>query len=161
MVSVDELPAVTELGLNDAVAPAGRPLAVSVTVSAEPLRTLVFTVNGAGCAAATNPNDVPIQDNSTAESPVTVSGCSGNGSATSSVAVNIVHTYIGDLIVDLVAPDGTAYNLHNRGGGSTDNISQTYTVNLSSEPRNGPWKLRVQDRANADTGYINNWTLTT
>ena len=44
MVSVEELPAVTELGLNDAVAPAGRPLAVSVTVSADPLRTLVFTV---------------------------------------------------------------------------------------------------------------------
>ncbi len=136
----------------------------SVTVtgaapSATHTATYTLTVNGAGCAAATNPNDVPIQDNSTAESPVTVSGCSGNGSATSSVAVNIVHTYIGDLIVDLVAPDGTAYNLHNRSGGSTDNINQTYTVNLSSEPRNGTWKLRVQDRANADTGYINSWTL--
>ncbi|SMD25560.1 choice-of-anchor B family protein [Lentzea albidocapillata] len=137
----------------------------SVTVtgtapSATRTTTYTLTVNGAGCSAATNPNDVPIQDNSTAESPVTISGCSGNGSATSSVAVNIVHTYIGDLIVDLVAPDGTAYNLHNRGGGSADNINRTYTVNLSSELRNGTWKLRVQDRANADTGYINSWTLT-
>jgi subtilisin-like proprotein convertase family protein len=71
-----------------------------------------------------------------------------------------VHTYIGDLIVELVARDGTAYSLHNRSGGSADNINQTYTVNLSPEPRKGGWKLRVQDRANQDTGYINSWTLT-
>ena len=44
MVSVDEPPAVTEAGLNDAVAPAGRPLAEKVTVCAEPLVTAVETV---------------------------------------------------------------------------------------------------------------------
>ena len=44
-----------------------------------------------------------------------MAGTSGNaGSAVSvSVSVNIVHTYIGDLKVDLVAPDGTLYNIHN------------------------------------------------
>ncbi len=71
-----------------------------------------------------------------------------------------MHTYIGDLVVSLIAPDGSAYVLHNRAGGSADNIDQTYTVNLSSEPANGAWKLRVQDAAAADTGYINSWTLT-
>ena len=44
MVSVDEQPEVIEAGLNDAVAPAGRPLADSVTVWAEPLVTAVETV---------------------------------------------------------------------------------------------------------------------
>ncbi|MDT5025764.1 MAG: carboxypeptidase [Micromonosporaceae bacterium] len=34
------------------------------------------------------------------------------------------------------------------------------TVNLSSEVANGIWKLRVQDAAAGDTGYINSWTLT-
>ncbi|MEH1015279.1 proprotein convertase P-domain-containing protein, partial [Micromonospora sp. CPCC 206060] len=72
----------------------------------------------------------------------------------------IVHTYIGDLVVTLVAPDGSTYALHNRTGGSADNINQTYTVNLSSEVRNGTWTLRVQDAASGDTGYIDNWTLT-
>ncbi|MEU7110815.1 proprotein convertase P-domain-containing protein, partial [Streptomyces sp. NPDC046182] len=50
--------------------------------------------------------------------------------------------------------------LHNRSGGSADNIVQTYTVNASSEVANGAWKLRVQDRASIDTGYINSFKLT-
>ena len=37
------------------------------------------------------------------------------------------------------------YNLHNRTGGSADNIDQTFTVNLSSETANGTWNLRVRD----------------
>ena len=89
-----------------------------------------------------------------------VSGRSGNATSSAQVAVNIVHTYQGDLVVDLIAPDGSVYNLHNRSGGGTDNIVQTYTVNLSSEPLNGTWKLRVSDRASIDTGYINSWSLT-
>nr|WP_268235916.1 proprotein convertase P-domain-containing protein [Arenimonas soli] len=74
--------------------------------------------------------------------------------------MNIVHTYKGDLKVDLVAPDGSTYNLHNRSGGSADNIVGTYTVNLSSEALNGTWKLRVNDNAGGDTGYINSWSVT-
>ncbi|MEO6083593.1 MAG: proprotein convertase P-domain-containing protein, partial [Umezawaea sp.] len=35
----------------------------------------------------------------------------------------------------------------------------TFTVNASSEVANGTWKLRVQDVAAADTGYINSWNL--
>jgi secreted trypsin-like serine protease len=108
----------------------------------------------------TNGTDFQIRDNTTVESPITVSGRTGNGSATTPVAVNIVHTYIGDLKVDLIAPDGSLYVLHNRAGGGTDNINQTYTVNLSSEPLNGTWRLRVNDNANQDTGYINSWSVT-
>ena len=108
----------------------------------------------------TNTTDYTISDNATVESPITVSGRTGNGSATTPVAVNIVHTYKGDLKVDLIAPDGSLYVLHNRTGAGTDNIIQTFTVNLSSEPLNGTWKLRVNDNANADTGYINSWSVT-
>ncbi len=108
----------------------------------------------------TNTADFTISDNATVNSPITVSGRTGNGSATTPVAVNIVHTYIGDLKVDLVAPDGSVYVLHNRTGGSADNIVQTYTVNLSSEVLNGTWNLRVNDNANADTGFINSWSVT-
>ncbi|MEU8521580.1 proprotein convertase P-domain-containing protein, partial [Streptomyces sp. NPDC048577] len=66
----------------------------------------------------------------------------------------------GDLVVDLIAPDGSVYNLANRSGGSADNIQQTFTVNASSEVANGAWKLRVQDKARYDTGYINGFKLT-
>ena len=108
----------------------------------------------------TNSADYQIRDNATISSPITVSGRTGSGSSTTAVSVNIVHTYIGDLKVDLVAPDGSVYVLHNRTGGSADNIVQTYTVNLSSEALNGTWNLRVNDNANADTGYINSWSIT-
>ncbi len=108
----------------------------------------------------TNGADYTISDNTTVESPITVSGRTGNGSATTPVAVNIVHTYIGDLKVDLIAPDGSLYVLHNRAGGSADNINQTYTVNLSGELLNGTWKLRVNDNAGGDVGYINSWSVT-
>ncbi len=112
-----------------------------------------------GCTG-TNGTNVTIPDNTTVNSAIAVTGCTGNASATSTVEVHIVHTYIGDLVVSLIAPDGTAYVLHNRAGGSADNINQTYTVNLSTEVRNGTWTLRVQDAATADVGYIDSWTLT-
>jgi len=118
------------------------------------------TGGGGGTQTYTNGTDVAIGDNATVNSPITVSGRSGSGLASTSVAVNIVHTYIGDLKVDLVAPDGSVYVLHNRSGGSADNINSTYTVNLSSEALNGTWNLRVNDNAGGDTGYINSWSVT-
>ena len=93
------------------------------------------------------------------ESSITVSGCPGNASATATTEVHILHTYIGDLLVTLIAPDGSTYLLHNRAGGGTDNLHHTYPANLSSEPANGTWKLRVQDAAAADVGRIDSWTI--
>jgi subtilisin-like proprotein convertase family protein len=107
-----------------------------------------------------NNNDYQIPDTFAVESPITVSGRSGNGSASTKVYVDIRHTYIGSLRVDLVAPDGSLYILHNRTGTTTDNIIGTYTVNLSSEALNGTWKLRVNDNRPGDTGYINAWNIT-
>ncbi|MDO0912036.1 S8 family peptidase [Streptomyces sp. DT2A-34] len=107
-----------------------------------------------------NTADYTISDNSTVESPVTVSGVSGNAPSALAVEVHIVHTYIGDLQVQLIAPDGTAYTLKSYGtGGSSDNINTTYSVNASSEAANGTWKLRVSDNANVDTGRIDAWAL--
>ena len=118
------------------------------------------TGGGGSTQTYTNGTDVTISDNVTVESPVTVSGRSGNAPSNAQVAVAIVHTYIGDLKVDLVAPDGSIYVLHNRAGGSADNINTTYTVNLSTEALNGTWKLRVNDNAGGDVGYINSWSVT-
>ncbi|MGK5446482.1 S8 family peptidase [Streptomyces radiopugnans] len=107
-----------------------------------------------------NTADYPIGDNSTVESPITVSGVSGNAPSDLKVEVDIRHTYSGDLRVDLVAPDGSAYRLKDYGtGGSADNVIGTYTVDASSETANGTWKLRVSDNAWWDTGTINSWAL--
>ncbi|AXE88742.1 M4 family metallopeptidase [Streptomyces sp. Go-475] len=117
---------------------------------------------GGGGTSFENTADVAIPDRGAAvTSSVTVSGRTGNAPSNLQVAVDIVHTYIGDLKVELVAPDGTAYTLKGYGtGGSADNIATTYTVNASSEVANGVWQLRVQDNAARDTGYINSWKLT-
>ncbi|MEU6547521.1 M4 family metallopeptidase [Streptomyces sp. NPDC046859] len=117
---------------------------------------------GGGGTTFENTADVAIPDRGSAvTSPITVSGRTGNAPSNLQVGVNIVHTYIGDLKVDLVAPDGSVYVLKAYGtGGSADNIDTTYTVNASSEAANGVWNLRVQDNASLDTGYINSWKLT-
>ena len=106
-----------------------------------------------------NTADYAINDNATVESPITVSGRSGNAPANLQVAVRILHTYKGDLKVDLVAPNGTVYVLHNRTGGSTDNVIGTFTVNASAVAANGVWKLRVNDNAGGDTGTLDSWSL--
>jgi subtilisin-like proprotein convertase family protein len=75
------------------------------------------------------------------------------------VDVDIRHTYIGDLRVDLVAPDGSVYLLQNRSGGSADNIVRSYTLDLSAEALDGTWRLRVGDRGRGDTGKIDSWSI--
>ncbi|MCP9957202.1 MULTISPECIES: M4 family metallopeptidase [Streptomyces] len=109
-----------------------------------------------------NTADVSIPDGGTAvTSSVNVTGITGNAPSALKVGVDIVHTWRGDLVVDLVAPDGTAYRLKNASSGdSADNVKETYTVDASSELANGTWKLRVQDTARYDSGYINSFKLT-
>ncbi|TXS73285.1 M4 family peptidase [Streptomyces sp. me109] len=104
---------------------------------------------------------VDIPDNGPAvESPITVTGRDGNASATTQVYVKIIHTYRGDLTVDLVGPNGTVYSLLNHSGGSADNVDQTFTVDASAQPVDGTWILRVRDTASIDVGYIQQWQLT-
>ncbi|MEU6626482.1 proprotein convertase P-domain-containing protein, partial [Streptomyces litmocidini] len=109
----------------------------------------------------TNTSDMKILDNTTVSSPIAVTGLAGNAPATLKVAVDIKHTYRGDLVVDLVAPDGTVRNLKTSSSSdSADNVQTTYTVDASSEVANGTWKLRVRDVYSGDTGYIDSWSLT-
>jgi subtilisin-like proprotein convertase family protein len=149
---------------DSAAADIGRIDSWTINLGADPTPTSTPTPSPSpspsptGCVANNN-TDVQIPDLSTVESPITIAGCAGNASASATIEVHIVHTYIGDLIVTLIAPDGSTYPLHNRVGGGTDNIDQTYTVNLSSEHRNGAWRLRVQDAAAADIGRIDSWTV--
>ncbi|MET8749915.1 S8 family serine peptidase [Streptomyces sp. NPDC004667] len=157
-------PSLTPAQVEAAIKANARPLAGTCTGGCGAgLADAAATVNAVTSTPTTpkfeNTTDFAIGDNATVESPITVSGVTGNAPATLQVGVNIVHTYIGDLKVDLVAPDGSVYTLHNRAGGGTANINQTYTVNASSEVANGTWKLRVNDNAGGDTGRIDSWNL--
>jgi subtilisin-like proprotein convertase family protein len=82
------------------------------------------------------------------------------------VSVDITHTYIGDLLVTLVSPAGTNVVLHQRAGGSADNLIKTYAAantpglqTLRGQQIQGTWKLKVADLDAIDVGKLNRWAL--
>jgi aminopeptidase S len=95
------------------------------------------------------------------ESLITASGVNGsNPAATLRVGSRSGTRYRGDLTIELIAPDGTAYRLKNPGDGGADDVVETYTVDASAEIANGTWRLRVRDGAAQDMGTIDAWGLT-
>ena len=136
---------------------------VDTVLGSTPTTTATATATATTTACTgTNGTDVSIPDaGSAVTSSITISSCARSASSTSTVYVDIVHTYRGDLVVTLVAPDGSTYTLKSSSSSdSTENVQATYTTNLSSEAAAGIWSLSVQDVYEEDTGYINTWTLT-
>lgn len=79
------------------------------------------------------------------------------------ISLNISHTYRGDLEVTLTSPSGRVVTLHNRTGGSADNVilsDQDVSSSFSGSNPNGTWKLSMRDRAARDTGKLNSVSLT-
>jgi len=79
------------------------------------------------------------------------------------VDYSITHTFRGDLVVQLIAPDGQVATLSNQIGGSIDNIVAA-DLDLTSlfapgTVASGQWKLFVRDVAAADVGTINSFTI--
>ena len=93
--------------------------------------------------------------------------CDENFSLSSiKVAVEITHTYIGDLQVSLVSPSGTSVILHNRSGANQSGLVTTFDTNSTpdlhtfiGEAVNGDWTLEVKDLASVDRGRLKNWSL--
>lgn len=82
------------------------------------------------------------------------------------IGMDITHTYIADLIVNLVSPEGSVVSLHSRTGGSADKIIKEYDFtnlpdlrNLQGQSAQGIWKLRVSDVAGQDVGKLNKWSI--
>lgn len=164
---VAKKPSLTPAEIKNLIKTNARPLAGTCSGGCgSGLADATKTVNAIGgttpppSGSLENTTDVAIADLGTVTSSIS-SSVAGNASATTKVGVDIVHTYRGDLVIDLIAPDGTAYRLKNSSSSdSADNVVATYTVNASSEVAAGTWKLRVQDAYSGDTGYINAWNLT-
>lgn len=76
------------------------------------------------------------------------------------VTVDIEHTYIGDLQVNLTHA-GKTVTLHGQTGGSQRNIKKTFEVtDFNGTSTQGDWELSVSDHANIDTGKLLKWSLT-
>ena len=129
-------------------------------------------------------NDVPkdILDEQTVASTLTVSDVGNIGDL--NVKINIDHMWISDLIVELIAPDGTRTELFSsvgRGEGEFDDTilddEASQSIKSGSSPYSGAykpegnlskfygksmtgtWKLNVTDTADPDTGVLNSWCI--
>ncbi len=104
---------------------------------------------------------IPDDDSTGITSTASVSG--GTTDRTVVVDVSITHTYVGDLTVEVTAPSGQSFVLHNRMGGSADDLRQQYpldaTGNAFSGDPNGTWTLKVVDGAGADVGTLDRWAI--
>lgn len=85
------------------------------------------------------------------------------------VDVDVSHTWKGDVTLTLTDPSGaTTVTLHNRTGGSNDNIIGNYPTSLTPDgdlttfngiQAMGDWTLFASDSVGGDTGTVNSWGL--
>ncbi|MFP2932010.1 M4 family metallopeptidase [Pyxidicoccus sp. 3LG] len=76
------------------------------------------------------------------------------------LSLDIDHTYRGDLSVTLTSPSGKSAVVHNRTGGSADHLKGDFDLSaFAGEQAKGEWTLSVSDKARADTGVLNSWSL--
>lgn len=111
----------------------------------------------------------PITDNNTTTRTITVND--NYCIADVDVQIDITHTYIGDLTIDLISPTGVTVRLHNRTGGSADDIHKLYNDGVTNPDGpgtlsdfagtqvQGVWTLNVRDNASQDIGTLDNWVL--
>ncbi|MDH3602424.1 MAG: M36 family metallopeptidase, partial [Candidatus Tectomicrobia bacterium] len=107
---------------------------------------------------------IPDNDLSGASSPIMITQ---SGTARSlKVSVDITHTYIGDLVVEVMTPSGRNAVLHDQSGGNQSNLITTYDsaaapalAALAGEPIQGEWHLQVTDLAGKDVGKLNMWSV--
>jgi len=156
--------------------------------------TLTAQTNVTGMVPLINSNATPVNipDNNTTgvTSNISVSNISSSLMAANAIKKVIIdsltHTYVGDLKIDLIAPDNSTINLINKRGSSGDNFIGTIldptaanpistvtsanapftgsyipegNFNNLTGPALGTWKLKVSDLASGDVGVLHKWTL--
>ncbi len=137
-----------------------------VSAPGERIRFRVGASMGATTVRGEAAPDLPIPDNRSAGASSTISIADSGIVRRIKVAVDIAHTYVGDLVVEMFSPAGRRAVLHSRQGGSKDDLVMAYDSDqpgqlgsLVGQPMQGTWVLRVADRAAQDTGRLRKWSL--
>ncbi|MEL7161082.1 MAG: proprotein convertase P-domain-containing protein, partial [Bacteroidota bacterium] len=141
----------------------------------------VGTGGGSGADILANATEVTI--------PVTGAGVVGDDVLVGEVAVDISHTFSGDMNIDLIAPDGSIHRLSlQNGGGADDAYANTafsdeafgnsidlavapfdgsffasagaMNIAFGGSPMAGNWVLRISDVAGGDSGTFNGASIT-
>ena len=112
--------------------------------------------------------DLPIPDDSPAGIVSHIDIVGTGNLADITVAVDITHTWRGDLQVTLIAPNGFPAELHRMTGGSAHNLRRSFSPGDTPDLANlvqggvevgGRWTLNVSDNAGRDLGRLNSWRL--
>ena len=108
----------------------------------------------------TNTTDLPIVDLVTVTSDIVVSGgpalCSGI-----SIALNITHSYIGDLIITITEPGGQVYTLFSDDEDDSTSLVGSFDAKFPNPATvNGTWTLAIEDIYAVDSGTLNEWSVT-
>lgn len=115
----------------------------------------------------------------------TLSVTAGGAINALTVQVNLTHSYMGDIDLFLIHPDGTSIQLFDQHGSGGDNLNNTIFSDsaaaaissgtapfsgtfrptqplsgLNGKPANGTWTLRVVDNLSGDFGTLNGWSIT-
>ncbi len=101
--------------------------------------------------------DIPDDDPAGATSIIDAESDATIGSL--SVELDITHTYVGDLHIELTH-GGTTAVLWDRQGGGEDDIHQSFDLSdFDGQAAGGEWKLQVVDGAGRDVGTIDSWAI--
>ncbi|KGO84792.1 hypothetical protein Q765_19785 [Flavobacterium rivuli WB 3.3-2 = DSM 21788] len=134
------------------------------------------------CTTYTNSTGLSIPDGASSFTSQTLA-ISAPGVTVSSVKVqvDVTHTYLSDLTINVVNPAGTTVNLWNQQCSNNENFNITFSNGSGSvvcaspttgtyAPQgdlsayagvtaNGNWRLRVKDSQSQDTGALNSWSV--
>ncbi len=131
----------------------------------------------------TNNTAVPVPDVTTVTSTLAVSGLT-SVVRDLNIRVTLTHTFVSDLMMTLISPNGTRVVLANRNGGGGVNFTNTVfddeaatLISAGSAPftgsfrplqplsafdevdGNGTWTLEVAEQYALDAGTLQNWSL--
>jgi subtilisin-like proprotein convertase family protein len=136
--------------------------------------------------SSTNATPIIIPDNfpSGVISLIDIEFSNSNASDISSIVINsLTHTYVEDLTIIIIAPDGSSISLVENTGSNGDNFIETEfnmsspnSITLATAPftgqfspldpfssltgsAQGTWTLKVIDSAGGDEGYLNSWSI--
>jgi subtilisin-like proprotein convertase family protein len=83
------------------------------------------------------------------------------------VTIDINHEYLGDIVIELVTPDGAIALVQGRTLGRKTKLQTIYDLQntptlqlLLAQEARGAWQLRIADLIPGDQGKLNWWKLT-
>ena len=71
-----------------------------------------------------------------------------------------MHTYVGDLVIDLEHDDLSVNVLRNMGSGAQALVRRFEIAVPLGVERSGSWRLVIRDTASQDEGVLRSWALT-